>query len=123
MRGLAAFIDACVTDSEVALLLDRDSFGLLSSHVSHASMLEAIEGAIEGVLECLEDFLIGAGVASGMGRPASVQKVPAVSIKGGSSITEAGEPARGIGERGCALLVSVEPLLAVDPLDARLLSR
>ena len=84
-RGLAAFIDACVTDSEVALLLERESLGLLSSHVSHASMLEATEGAIEGVLECFDDFLMGAGVASGMGRPASVQTVPAVSIKGGSS--------------------------------------
>lgn len=86
-RGLAALVDACVTDSEVALLLDRETLGLLSSQVSQASMLEAIEGAIEGVFECLEDFLIGAGVASGMGRPASVQNVPAVSIKDGSSIT------------------------------------
>jgi hypothetical protein len=123
MRGLVALVDACVTDSEVALLLDRESLGvLLSSHVSQASMLEATEGATEGVFECLEDFLIGAGVASGIGRPASVQKLPVVSIRGDSSGTWAGECLRSTGERG-GLRVSVDPLLVVDPREARLLSR
>ena len=112
-----------MTDSEVALLLDRESFGVLSSHVSHASILEATDGATEGVFECFEAFLIGAGVASGTARPASVQKLPVVSIKGGSSGSWTGECLRLTGERVGGLLVSFDALLVVDPREARLLSR
>ena len=123
-RGLVAFVEACVVDSEVALLLDRESvLGMLSSHVSHASILDATDGAIDGVFECLEDFLMGAGVASGTGRPASVQKLPVVSMSGDSSGTRAGERLRFTGERVGGLLVSTEALLVVDPREARLLSR
>ena len=48
-----------MTDSEVALLLDRESLGVLSSHVSHASILEATDGATDGVFECFDAFLMG----------------------------------------------------------------
>lgn len=121
-RGVVAFVEGCVTDSEVALLLDWESLGLGSSHVSHASMLESTDGATEGVLLCFDAFLTGAGVISGTVRPASDQNAPVVSINGGSSGTCAGDGFRGTGDL-VGFLVSVDVLLADDARDAWLPSR